>query len=157
MQSPAKANQPHSHVTLNKLINHILRSPVHPLLSGNLMLVTYTGRKSGQRYTIPVTYLQQGNEITVWSNQRWWRNLEGGAEVTLQLRGRAWTAIGTPSRDTATIVQALKTFFGRKGVKRAWMINVSGLDSRRAPTEAELEHVAESHVVVQFSRLQPTV
>jgi hypothetical protein len=32
----------------------LLRSPLHGLLSGMLMLLSYTGRKSGRTYTIPI-------------------------------------------------------------------------------------------------------
>lgn len=156
MQPIRVGQQPHSHVALNKVIAHLLCSPLHPLISRNLMLITYTGRKSGQCYTIPVTYVQRDDAVIVFSNQRWWRNLEGGAPVTLQLRGRSFSAIGQPTRDPATIVEALKAFFMQKGVRRAWMINVEGLDPRRAPTEAELERSAQTHVVIQFRRLEPT-
>jgi len=41
---------------LNPLMRALLRSPLHGLLSGMLMLLSYTGRKSGKVYTIPIGY-----------------------------------------------------------------------------------------------------
>ncbi len=41
---------------LNPLMRALLRSPFHGLLSGMLMLLSYTGRKSGRTYTIPIGY-----------------------------------------------------------------------------------------------------
>src|SRR5690348_6057183 len=79
--------------TVNRLLEWLLRSRAHRLVSGRLALVTYTGRKSGRRYTIPTFYRDKGEEITIgvgWPDQKvWWRNLRGeGASVTLVVRGR---------------------------------------------------------------------
>lgn len=35
----------------------LLRSPLHGLMSNRYLLITFTGRKSGKRYTTPVAYL----------------------------------------------------------------------------------------------------
>jgi hypothetical protein len=82
------ATQPHNHRLLNHAVAALLRSPLHGLISRDLMLITFTGRKSGRSYTTPVTYSQQGEQIVFHSTQRWWKNLEGSALVTLRLRGR---------------------------------------------------------------------
>lgn len=73
---------------LNKLMMFILRSPLHGLVSRKIMLITFTGRKSGRPYTTPVSYMQQGNTITLFTHGRWWQNCCGGAPVTLRLRGQ---------------------------------------------------------------------
>ena len=57
-----------------------MRSPAHRLASGRLALITYTGRKSGREYTIPVLYRDKGDEVTIgvgWPERKvWWRNLK---------------------------------------------------------------------------------
>jgi hypothetical protein len=78
--------------TANPLIGTILRSPAHRLLSGKLALVTYTGRKSGREYTIPVLYERDADTVRIevgWpERKRWWRNLTGaGGDVTMRLGG----------------------------------------------------------------------
>ena len=50
---------------LNPLLVWLLRSPLHWLASGRHMLITYTGRRTGLRITIPVWYRTSGSEITV--------------------------------------------------------------------------------------------
>ncbi len=67
----------------------LLRSRLHGLLSGGLMLVTVTGRRTGRRYTTPVNYVRRDDVLTVFSRRErtWWRNLRGGAPVTVRLRG----------------------------------------------------------------------
>lgn len=77
-------------VLINPMMRLLLRSPLHGLVSGSLMLITFTGRRSGRRYTTPVRYIRRGDAIRCFSSSetRWWRNLRGGAEVTLRIRGR---------------------------------------------------------------------
>src|SRR5436309_15491357 len=77
---------------VNPALGAILRSPAHRLASGRLALITYTGRKSGREYTIPVLYRDKGDEVTIgvgWPDRKvWWRNLTGeGGPVRLVVRG----------------------------------------------------------------------
>jgi hypothetical protein len=55
------------------------------------MLITYTGRRTGRRRTIPVSYRHSGAEITIrvgrHQQKRWWRNLGTDSPVELQLGG----------------------------------------------------------------------
>jgi hypothetical protein len=79
-------------LTGNRAIRTLLRSPLHPVVSGRLALITVTGRKSGREFTFPVGYRQQGNIVTIvvgWPERKlWWRNLRGeGAPVKLRIRG----------------------------------------------------------------------
>jgi Polyketide cyclase / dehydrase and lipid transport/F420H(2)-dependent quinone reductase len=77
---------------VNPAVRAILRSPLHPLLSGRLALITYTGRRSGRRYTIPVLYEREADTVRIpveWpARKRWWRNLREEGSVELVLRGR---------------------------------------------------------------------
>ena len=73
---------------LNAMMTFILRSPLHPLVSKSITLITFTGRKSGKTYTTPVSYSQENNLVRIFTHAMWWKNLTGGAEVTLRLRGR---------------------------------------------------------------------
>jgi hypothetical protein len=40
----------------NMVVRPLLRSRLHGVLSSRLMLLDYTGRKTGRRYTFPVGY-----------------------------------------------------------------------------------------------------
>ena len=72
----------------NRLVGGILRSPLHPIVSGRVMLITVTGRRSGRHYTLPVEYRREGALVMVTSrgDRTWWRNLRGGAPVALRMR-----------------------------------------------------------------------
>jgi hypothetical protein len=83
----------------NRLVVGLLRSPLHALVSGRLMLITVTGRRSGREHTLPVMYERSGDVLNVpvmWAERKlWWRNLrDGGAPVGVRLRGREHRAHG---------------------------------------------------------------
>lgn len=74
----------------NPIITGLLRSPFHGVVSGLYMLVTFTGKKTGQTYTTPVQYRQFGRTLKFVTrrNRTWWKNLRGGAAVTVRVRGQ---------------------------------------------------------------------
>ena len=74
----------------NDFIKFLLRSPLQGMLGDNLMLITVTGRKSGRLITTPVNYFRDGDSLWIISDRdrKWWRNVCGGAEVTLRIHGR---------------------------------------------------------------------
>lgn len=59
----------------NPMMKWLIASPLHIFVSKNMMLITYTGRKSGVTYTTPVNYLREGNTlyVTSWRERTWWR------------------------------------------------------------------------------------
>jgi F420H(2)-dependent quinone reductase len=77
--------------TGNQLVRLLLSSPLHPLVSRRLTLVTVTGRRTGRERTLPVAYKRDGERLTIpvlWPERKlWWRNLREGAPVRLRLRG----------------------------------------------------------------------
>ena len=77
---------------LNPVIAALLRSPLHPLVSSGVLLLTVTGRRSGRRYSIPVGYQREGNDLIVMVSEarrkQWWRNYRDPAPTSVRLRGR---------------------------------------------------------------------
>jgi hypothetical protein len=75
----------------NRLVAQLLRSRLHPLVSGRLLLITITGRRTGRQHTLPVAYKEGPEGLTIpvlWAQRKlWWRNLRDGAQVSLRLRG----------------------------------------------------------------------
>ena len=68
----------------------VLRSPLHRIASRSVMLITFTGRKSGKIYTTPISYARDGDWVTAFTGARWWRNLAGGAPVTLCIKNQEY-------------------------------------------------------------------
>ncbi len=82
----------------NLFVIGLLRSPLHHLASGSLLLLTYRARPSGRRFTIPVMYAEHDGTVTIFvghpERKKWWRNLRGCAEVEVRLRGRRFLGHG---------------------------------------------------------------
>jgi deazaflavin-dependent oxidoreductase (nitroreductase family) len=76
----------------NPLSKTILRSPLHGVMSSKLLLITFTGRKSGKEFTTPISYVQQGDTLLLAVGGSWWKNLRGGATVWVRLQGKLRTA-----------------------------------------------------------------
>jgi len=76
-------------VVINPTVRFLLRSPIHWLWSESLMLIRLTGRRTQRVYTIPVRYLKNGDAVWAFTSleTKWWKNLRGGARVTLRIRG----------------------------------------------------------------------
>ncbi len=73
---------------MNRIMALLLRSPLHSLVSSQIMLLSFHGRKTGKLYTTPVGYMREGNTITLFTDHTWWRNLQNGAPVTVRIAGK---------------------------------------------------------------------
>lgn len=83
---------------LNPVVVRLLRSPLHHVIGGGLMLITVTGRRTGRRYTIPVGYQRDGGVLHVLVSKaprkQWWRNFRTPAGLEVELRGERFAATG---------------------------------------------------------------
>ena len=76
---------------INQFMRLLLNSPLHRLMSGSVMVVYFTGRKTGRRRSTPVRYLREGESRVVCLTGRetgWWPNFLEPRDVLLQLAGR---------------------------------------------------------------------
>lgn len=100
--------------TLNPLMAAIVRSPLERFLRPRTILLTYTGRKTGQSYTIPVWAKVDGDTMRIGvgaaSQKRWWRNLRSeGAPVSVVLGGVERTGHAVATGDEHTGVRVIVT------------------------------------------------
>jgi hypothetical protein len=80
-----------------------------------LALLSFTGRRTGRTYTIPLSYARSGNRLLILTRKRrlWWRNFAEQPEVELRLAGQvvhgtARAQVGT-DHDVAEVVDYLET------------------------------------------------
>lgn len=64
-----------------------LSLPFPTPLSRSLMLIFYTGRKTGKPYRQPVSYVRDGEVLLTPGGGRWTLNLAGERPVQIRLRG----------------------------------------------------------------------
>lgn len=139
---------------INPFVVAILRSPLHGLLSRQVMLLTYTGRKTGVSHTIPVGYVRDGDTLVVFSSRTWRRNLRGGARVTMRLRGRRYTGTAVPIEEPEAVAAEVERVIARYGRKdAAWKTGIT-LDVTPPPTSAEIAEAMRGRAVIRI-RLDP--
>ncbi len=133
---------------LNPLFTLLLRSPLHRLVSGRLLLLTFTGRKSGKRYTIPVGYAQDDATLLLGTEGRWKANLRG-APVAVRLRGESRRGTAEVIADEEGMIAAYRTMLARApGYGRAVGI---ALDARGEPDREAVARARHAgHVVVRI-------
>jgi hypothetical protein len=137
----------------NAAVAWVLRSPLHPLLSWGLMLVTVTGRRTGRVYTIPVGYQRDGDALVVlvsWpARKQWWRNYRERRPIEVGLRGRtigghAVVVPPTSAAFRAAIEHTLRRvpfMGGQFGIR---------YDRRTGITDEQLRTIGGSAVVVRI-------
>jgi len=73
---------------LNVFTRPLLRLPFPTPLSKRLMLISFTGRKTGKAYQQPVSYVQQGDTLLTPGGGKWKLNLREDESLRIRLRGR---------------------------------------------------------------------
>ena len=133
----------------NPIMRGLLSSPLHFILSKNMMLMTYTGRKSGKVYTTPMNYLGINGALytTSYRDRVWWRNLRGGVDVTLRLGGRDVTARAETIEDQSDVADALLHYL-KTAPQLAKYMNVT-LDEAGDPDSEHIARLAQEMVMVR--------
>jgi hypothetical protein len=105
----------------NRLVNPVvcwlLRSPLHPLLSGSLVILSYQGRRTGRWRSLPCMYARDGQDLYVVPGQPdrkvWWRNLRQPTPVRLRLQGHDLEGTATASSDPEAVAAGLRRYLAR--------------------------------------------
>lgn len=135
----------------NQMTGALLCSPLHGMMSGSVMLLTVTGRKSGKPITTPVNYVREGDTLSVTSmrDRQWWRNLRGGAPVTMVLCGKKIRGMATVVEDERAVADGLAARV-RASPETAKWLGVT-LDAAGNPDYARLDRLSKTRVIVRIS------
>lgn len=136
-------------MSFNSFMLWLLHSPFHALISKRTLGITFRGSKSGNTYTLPVDYVSDGEELLITSlrERTWWRNLRGGADVNLLLRGKEVPARAEVFEDITSVGQGLAQIVR---IKPQWarFLKVK-LYEKGDPSMIELDMAARKRVVVR--------
>lgn len=135
---------------INPVMRRLLRSPLHGLVSGSLVLITVTGRKSGREYTTPVGYEQRQDTlfITSQTDRRWWTNVRGGATVEVRLRGERRSGVATVIEDDEAVTDYVQAYIERHGLDSVNRLALA-IDGDEVPSRAALASGLAETVVVR--------
>ncbi len=131
-------------------VRFLLRSPIHGLLSERIMLITFIGKKSQRRYTTPVRYVRAGTVVRCFTSTEnsWWRNLRGGADVVLRIEGKDEKFEAAPIESDPEKIREALLHYLRVHPKAAGYHRI-GLDMNGTPIAEDLDRASENTIVVE--------
>jgi len=134
---------------LNRTMKLLLRSPLHGIISRYITVISFRGCKSGKRYSTPVSYSQQGRQVRIFTHAAWWRNLAGGAPVTLRIRGRDRQGTAVPVTDRSVIAAALAGHLESNPFDARFYAVT--MDAEGRPDPADVAKAVQTVVMVQVA------
>lgn len=116
----------------NRVVERLLASRFHRLLSGSTVVVRYRGRRSGKTFTTPVQYARYGSAIVVAvahpDDKTWWRNFREERDLDVLLAG-TWvpmTGLVVDPREHAPEAAPLVTAYLERFPKTAKTLGAAG-------------------------------
>lgn len=95
----------------------VIRSPLHRIMSGSVVLITYAGRRSGQQHSLPVMFAEAESGLIIFvghaEQKVWWRNLIERAPVRVRLRGVELEGYGEVVKDVSSLATRYAERFPR--------------------------------------------
>jgi hypothetical protein len=138
---------------VNPVMRGLLHSPVHGIISQNIGILHFTGRKSGRALSTPLSFTREGNLVRLLSNQntRWWYNFRG-SDAPVQVELARETYPGTArlfEGDSAELREGVVKFL--TSLPRDAAIYGIKLDKNKVPVEASLAAAAPQLILVEIT------
>lgn len=135
---------------INPLVEFALKTPLHFVFSDSIMLLTFTGRRSGRAYTTPVRYIRSNCVIRCFTSKRtrWWRNLSGSAKVTLIVAGERITCTAATISDDPEVIRPALCAYLHSFPQDAVYHNVR-LNEDKTPNATDLVGAAHTAVLIE--------
>jgi hypothetical protein len=113
-----------------------------------MMVLSFTGRKSGRRYSVPVSAHQIDNNLYALTGAPWKHNFRDGATAEVLHNGKTSTVHGELITDPAVVADLSRRCAESYGVKRAQRMMGLKFRDQRIPTLEEFtDAVARDHLV----------
>ncbi len=127
---------------VNPALKVVLKTPLGGLV-GDFMLVGFTGRKSGKKYSTPVSAHQLDGDLYVVLEAQWKYNFRDGADAQVSHRGKTRAMRGELITDRAAVAAICERVATSYGVKKAQRQMGMTFRDGRLPSIAEWEEAAD--------------
>ena len=136
---------------VNPLVVLIARSPIHLLVSTQILVTQFNGRKSGNPYRVPVSFHKDENTytcVTLRSNL-WWKNLIALERTDIWLNGKLVNVeLELEYEDDEVVKSNLRHLVSGNAID-AFFAKVK-LNKDGSPDEKSLDDAAKIHTVLKF-------
>ena len=137
---------------INPFVALLARSPLHFIISHQILVIKFEGRKSRKNYLVPVSYHQHASSytcVTLRSNI-WWRNLKEITHTQIWLKGKLRDAqINIEFNNDRVVESALRDLVTNNKVD-AYFAKIK-LDKDGSPYTDDLMNAAKLHTVLKFT------
>ena len=128
---------------VNPALRFLLRTPLAGGARKQLMVLNFTGRKSGRRYSIPVSAHRIDNDLYALTGAGWKANFRDGATAEVLLDGKTTTMRGELIRDPATVADLSRRCAESYGPKKAQRMMGLKFRDDQIPTLEEFTEAAQ--------------
>jgi len=128
---------------VNPAVKFLLGTPLAGGLRREMMVLNFTGRKSGRRFSIPVSAHQIDNNLYALASAGWTANFRDGAAAEVLHDGRTTTMRGELIRDAATVAGLAHRAAESYGAKKAQRMMGLKFRDNRVPTLEEFTEAAQ--------------
>jgi hypothetical protein len=138
---------------VNPMVGFLLRTPLSGPLRKQMMVVNVTGRKSGRRYSIPLSAHQIDGTLYALTSAPWKNNFREGANAEVLHDGKTSTMRGELITDPNVVAELSERCATSYGVKKAQTMMGLKFRDNRIPTVEEFKDAAEREhmVAVKFT------
>jgi hypothetical protein len=132
---------------VNPLVRLLLRTPLAGPYRRQMMVVSFTGRKTGRRYSIPLSAHRVDNNLYAITSAPWKHNFRDGADAEVLHTGKTTAMRGELIQDPAVVADLSRRVAESYGVKRAQLMMGLKFRDARIPTVEEFaEAVTRDHL-----------
>jgi hypothetical protein len=132
---------------VNPMLRSLLRTPLAGSARKQLMVLSFTGRKTGRSYSLPVSAHMIDNNLYALTGAPWKQNFRGGATAEVVYDGKSTTMRGELLRDRAIVSDLYLRCAQAYGVQRAQrMIGLKFRDQRMPTLDEFAEAVDRMHL-----------
>ncbi|ORA78791.1 hypothetical protein K3U93_20460 [Mycobacterium malmoense] len=139
---------------VNPVLGFLLRTPLAGPARKQLMVLSFTGRKTGRPYSIPVSAHVIDNDLYALTGASWKQNFRDGAPAQVVYDGKTTAMRGELIRDRAVVSDLYHRCAESYGVRRAQRMIGLKFRDRRIPTLDEFAEAADRLHLVAI-RLTP--
>ena len=137
---------------LNPIMTAILKSPLHGVVSQDICIIEFTGRKSGRAMSTPVSYHIKDGRVHCFTSKdaTWWKNLISVDKATIIIKRRR--IVAKPSvvtEDVAAIQSALTDML--TAIPRSASFSNVRLDHNKIPNADDIAIAASGVVYVSLA------
>ena len=128
---------------VNPILRFLLGTPVAGAARKQMMVVSFNGRKTGRRYSIPLSAHRIDNELYAITSAPWKQNFRDGAAADVLLDGKTTAMRGELIKDRAVVADLAHRVAESYGVKRAQRAMGLKFRDQQIPTLEEFTEAAE--------------